>query len=212
MEQHAEPPARQAAVLEAALRLLVEGGERAVTTAGVARAARCSKESLYRWFGDREGLLAAMVAFQASKVRAAAVSPEGLDADRLRAHLESFGRDLLAVLAGDVSLALNRLAIGNAGHADSRLGAMVIARGRRAVEERGGALLEAARGRGLVAYDDLHATYETLYGLIVRDMHVRLLLGDDLRGGERDFARHAAEAVDQFLQLYAAGGRPDKGA
>ena len=47
---------RQNAVLEEALRLLVSGGEKALTTAGVARAANCSKESLYKWFGDRNGL------------------------------------------------------------------------------------------------------------------------------------------------------------
>ena len=43
---------RQGAVLEQALRLLVDGGEKALTTAGVARAASCSKESLYKWFGE----------------------------------------------------------------------------------------------------------------------------------------------------------------
>lgn len=37
---------RQNAVLECALRLLVEGGEKALTTARVAREANCSKESL----------------------------------------------------------------------------------------------------------------------------------------------------------------------
>lgn len=60
---------RQNAVLDQALRLLVEGGEKALTTSGLARAANCSKESLYKWFGDRDGLLAAMITFQQSKVR-----------------------------------------------------------------------------------------------------------------------------------------------
>ncbi len=52
---------RQNAVLDSALRLLVDGGEKALTTAGVARAANCSKESLYKWFGDRDGILSAMI-------------------------------------------------------------------------------------------------------------------------------------------------------
>ena len=54
---------RQNAVLECALQLLVAGGERALTTAGLARAANCSKESLYKWFGDRDGLLVAMITY-----------------------------------------------------------------------------------------------------------------------------------------------------
>ena len=62
---------RQHEVLENALELLVSGGEKALTTANIARASNCSKESLYKWFGDRDGLLAAMMAFQGSKVGAA---------------------------------------------------------------------------------------------------------------------------------------------
>lgn len=199
---------RQKAVLEAALGLLLKGGERALTTAGVARAARCSKESLYKWFGDREGLLAAMITFQASKVRAGTVSQARLGAEELRAHLVAFARDLLSVLASDVSLALNRLAIGNAGHADSRLGLLVLARGRRAIEQRGGALLEAGRAKGLLSFEDREEAFRTLYGLVVRDAHVRLLLGDTLNSRESDFETRAAVAVEQFLRLYASGVSP----
>src|SRR5689334_6123671 len=75
---------RQSAVLAEALRLLVEGGDKALTTAGLARAASCSKESLYKWFGDRDGLLAAMISFQQSKVRTVERSGERLTADLLR--------------------------------------------------------------------------------------------------------------------------------
>ena len=50
------PTERQAEVLDAALRLLVEEGD-ALTMAAVARRASCSKETLYKWFGDRDGLL-----------------------------------------------------------------------------------------------------------------------------------------------------------
>ena len=68
--QASEFTPRQNAVLAEALRLLVEGGDKAVTTAGLARAANCSKESLYKWFGDRDGLLTATVQWQAAKVAA----------------------------------------------------------------------------------------------------------------------------------------------
>ena len=51
------------------LPLLVEAGD-ALTMTSVARRASCSKESLYKWFGDRDGLLTATVQWQASKVRA----------------------------------------------------------------------------------------------------------------------------------------------
>src|SRR5688500_677405 len=127
---------RQNAVLEQALRLLVEGGDRALTTSGLARAANCSKESLYKWFGDRDGLLAAMIAHQASKVRTLERSKERLTAENLREHLETFARDLIEVLSGDISLALNRLAIGQSSRDGSKLGKLLVEHGRRQIDRR----------------------------------------------------------------------------
>ena len=59
---------RQSEVLSAALDLMVETGD-GFTMNGVAARANCSKETLYKWFGDRDGLLTATVRWQASKVK-----------------------------------------------------------------------------------------------------------------------------------------------
>ncbi len=193
---------RQNAVLDSALRLLVDGGEKALTTAGVARAANCSKESLYKWFGDRDGLLSAMIGFQASKVRTFEAHAGRLDAARLRDLLVTFAHDLLDVLAGDVSLALNRLAIGQASRDGSKLGHMLQERGRSQIGKRAGALLEAARRARLVRFDDADEAYGTLYGLIVSDLHLRMLLGEPISAKDRNFDRRAEKAIDAFLRLY----------
>lgn len=199
---------RQAAVLACALRLLVEGGEKALTTAGLARSANCSKESLYKWFGDRDGLLAAIVSYQASKVRPLAPGETALDAAAYRRRLVTFAHELLSVLSGDVSLALNRLAIGQASRSDSPLGRLLVERGKRSVTARGRALLEAGRRQRHLAFEDTATTYATFYGLIVRDTHLRLLLGEPSDMDAQDFARQAEAAVDQFCTLY---GREDLG-
>lgn len=198
---------RQAEVLEAALGLLVEGGERAITTAGLARAANCSKESLYKWFGDRDGVLAAMIAYQASKVGVAVGGPAaGRDASDFRVDLQSFGVALLTVLSGPASLALNRLAIGQASREGSRLGDLLVARGRRAVSARAQALIEAGRRAGHLRFTDTQEAFETLYGLIVCDMHVRLMLGERVpaTNSDRAMATHVEGAIDRFLCLYGA--------
>ena len=67
---------RQQAVLTAALDLLVEAGD-GLTMTAVARRASCSKETLYKWFGDRDGLLTATVQWQAAKVRVPLVERQG---------------------------------------------------------------------------------------------------------------------------------------
>lgn len=200
---------RQSAVLGQALQLLVDGGEKALTTAGVARAANCSKESLYKWFGDRDGLLAAMISFQQSKVRTFERDGERLTAENFRDHLEIFARDLLQVLAGDVSLALNRLAIGQASRDGSKLGALLLERGRRQIDRRSRALIEAGRRAGLLRFEDTEEAYRTLYGLVVSDSHVRMLLGEAV---DTDFATRSRKAVGAFLKLYGRSlGEEDGG-
>ena len=213
MNRHAAPDEteftpRQAEVLEAGLRLLVEGGEKALTTAGLARAANCSKESLYKWFGDRDGVLAAMIAWQASKVRVPSLSASAhRDIDAFRADFETFGDDLLAVLSGAASLALNRLAIGQATGETSALGDLMVARGRSAVRQRAKSLLEAARRAGHLRFDDTQDAFETLYGLIVADTHVRMLLGETVSGLSDSAKRRARarSAIDRFFRLFGTG-------
>lgn len=207
--QPAEFSPRQSAVLAEALRLLVEGGDKALTTAGLARAASCSKESLYKWFGDRDGLLAAMISFQQSKVRTVERSGERLTAEVLRDHLEVFARDLLEVLSGDVSLALNRLAIGQSSRDGSKLGRMLVEHGRRQLDRRAKGLIDAGKRAGLLRFSDGDQAYHTLYGLIVSDLHVRMLLGEP---GLKDNGIQAKRAVEAFLTLCGAQGTSASGA
>lgn len=198
---------RQAAVLDAALALLVAGGEKAITTARIAKAANCSKESLYKWFGDRDGILAAMIAYQASKVR----GPVGNDAvlrplDAYIADFEGFGLDLLTVLSGPTSMALNRLAIGQTTPEGSPLGKLLLERGRSAVRSRATGLLERAKLAGHIRFDDVGEAFHTLYGLLVADGHIRSLLGEQVDFLTRPVERKAqiTKAINKFFRLYGA--------
>ena len=60
-EAEVEFSPRQREVLDAVLALMVEEGT-GFSTARVARRARCSKATLYKWFGDRHGVRRARVA------------------------------------------------------------------------------------------------------------------------------------------------------
>ncbi|MTI19195.1 TetR/AcrR family transcriptional regulator [Rhodobacteraceae bacterium RKSG542] len=193
---------RQKAVLDTALQLLVEGGEKALTTSAIARAAGCSKESLYKWFGDRDGLLAAIVTRQASKVRTPAHSDEVVSKEQFVQELNHFAQDLLEVISGEVSLALNRLAIGQASKGDDALGRQLLEQGRGRIGEQMTQLMAQGAKLGFVKVPDAHAAYQILYGLVLKDIHVRLLLGATLKQEEADFKSAAGDAVSQFMQLF----------
>lgn len=195
---------RQNDVLEQALRLLVEGGDRALTTSRIARAANCSKESLYKWFGDRDGMLTEMVRWQASKVRVVPVAREKLDAEALFSTLEHFARDWLLVLSGETSIALNRLAVSHAGSGKSALGRIVVANGPAAMASRLKPVLTMGQEAGLLDFDDIDAAFRTFFGLVVRDMQIRLLLGDERKLDDAEVIRDASRATRQFFALYGA--------
>lgn len=199
--------ARRGQVLDAVLELLAEGGD-ALTMSAVARRASCSKETLYKWFGDRDGLLTATVQWQASRVRAGAYDSARLDGLALKASLEAFGAAWLRVISSRTSVALNRVAVAHAGSNTSNLGRIVLANGRFAIGERLKPLLEAARDAGLLAFDNSEAAFRTFFGLIGRDVQIRLLLGDTLKMTDSEMARDAKLATQQFLALYGAGKTP----
>lgn len=198
---HEELTERQKDVLNAALELLVESGD-ALTMAGVARRASCSKETLYKWFGDRDGLLTAMVQWQASKVRVVPVTREGLNEISLFTSLEHFARDWLMVLSGKTSVALNRLAVSHAGSGKSALGNIVLSNGPIAMAKRLKPVLQTGREAGLLRFDDIDVAFATFFGLVVRDMQIRMLLGDHQELNDTVIIRDARTATRQFFTLY----------
>lgn len=198
---------RQKAVLDAALRLLVEEGDQLTMTA-VARRASCSKETLYKWFGDRDGLLTATVQWQASKVRVVLVDRKGLDLASLTASLERFASDWLKVISSDTSIALNRVAVSHAGSGKDDLGAIVLENGRFALARRLKPVLEAGQQAGLLEFSDAEAAFRTFFGLVARDVQIRLLLGDRLEMTDAAIGSDAVWATQQFLALYGAKTGP----
>lgn len=201
------PTARQQDVLDAVLRLLVEEGDRLTMTA-VARRASCSKETLYKWFGDRDGLLTATVQWQASKVRVQPVDRKGLDLVSLTSSLEGFASDWLRVISSDTSIALNRVAVVHAGSDKRDMGAIVLERGRFALGRRLKPVLEAGREAGLLEFDDAETAFRTFFGLVARDVQIRLLLGDRLDLTAAEIDGDAVRATQQFLALHGAKTGP----
>ncbi len=192
---------RQQQVLTAALELLVESGA-GLTMTAVARRASCSKETLYKWFGDRDGLLTATVQWQAAKVRVPRVDRHRLDADTLRESIEQFARDLLGTLSGEISVTLNRLAVSHAGEEKPDLGTIVLENGRLEMGRRLKPVLEAGRDARLLRFDSSEDAFRTFFGLVVRDVQIRLLLGDEIKLSPDDIERDARRATGQFLQLH----------
>lgn len=167
-----------------------------------------SKETLYSWFGDKAGLFAALVERQAEATNERVEAALTRDGD-VRATLSDFARNLLGLLLGGRSLAINRAAIAELSTAPD-LAERLLAHGR----HRTGPLVESYLARqaalGHLRIGDPADAFQTLYGLIVRDLQIRALLGEPPPSPEA-IAEQAAVAVDRFLALTAPPqhGRPE---
>lgn len=180
-------------MLQAALAELVASGYEGATTAAIARRAGASKQTLYRWFGDRNGIFAELIE------RNSAAVASSLDLDRtepVAATLRRLARRLLALLLGPESLALNRAAI-----ASPALARVLRASGRNRVAPVVTAWLAEQDASGTMTVPDASEAFETFVGLVVGERQVRALLGAPTPSkAERD--RWADRAVEHFLVLH----------
>lgn len=195
---------RQQEVLDAVLKLMVAEGD-GFSVAAVARAASCSKETLYKWFGDRDGLLTATVRWQASKVRTPKLPQDQLTRESLKAALTGFATSWLTVITSDLSIALNRAAVSHAGSGKSRLGEIVLTNGPIAMKQRLEPLFLAGRAAGLLSFEDAGEAFRAFFGLAVADTQIRALLGEDNRPDATEIDTISARAAQQFLGLYGQG-------
>lgn len=201
---------RQREVLDAALDLIMQAGD-SLTMASVARKASCSKETLYKWFGDRDGLLTATVQWQAAKVRLPSLDRSNLDYNSLQEGLADFAESWLSVLTGPMSIALNSMAVAHSSSAKSGLGGIVLDNGRFAIGRRVKPVLEMARDARLLAFEDTEEAFCTFFGLVVRDVQIRALLGDRPLPDKRTIRHGTKRAAQQFLTLYGVPEKPDQG-
>jgi len=187
---------REHEILDHALAELGDKGVDGVTMLGVAKRAGASKETLYSWFGNRHGLLATLIARNADRTaeRVAAALEGPSDPHET---LSQFAAGLLALLTGDVSIALNRAAM-----TDPELARLLLESGRLRVGPIVEEYLASLDRSGQLAVPDPAGAFELLYGLVVADQQIRTLLGDDPPTPE-EIANRSTTAIDRFFRLFA---------
>lgn len=189
-------PERRDEILDAALALLRDKGLAGVTTAALAKAARCSKDTLYRLFEDRAAILAELVDRQASVLNATlTAAPGSLSPD---AALAQAGAQLLRLLTSEASLAINRAALADP---TGELSRILIQRGKERSAPKLASLISYLQDAGLVRISDSQEAYRIFYGLLIGDRQILALHGARHRTEDPELV--ARRAVADFLRLHA---------
>lgn len=188
-------------ILDAALRLLRTGGLSAVTTNALAAEAKCSKDTLYALFEDRDAILAALVGRQAGRLNATFdESPDAQESTSLQAKLAQAGAHLYGLLLSDASLAINRAAIADA---TGKLSEILIASGKARSAPHLTDLIRRLSESGAIEIESAEKAYRSFYGLLIGDRQILALHGSEAVNPPPDECRQAGHtAVDGLLALY----------
>ena len=178
----------------AAYRLLEERGYDGLSMQAVAKAAKASNETLYRWYGDKDGLFLAMVRDNAAAIRDQLERALASDAPPLEA-LSQLGPVFLRMLLGERAILLNRAA---AADPSGQLGAAISSGGRGEIQP-----LLARVMAGLcrdTGHDPAQAVEEYL-GLLIGDQQIRRVIGEVPVPSEAEIARRSSHALTALVRL-----------
>ncbi|MEL6793637.1 MAG: TetR/AcrR family transcriptional regulator [Pseudomonadota bacterium] len=191
---------RKTRIEAAAYEVLAEKGYKSTTMLAVAKRARASNETLYKWYGSKPALFAELVKANAAEVRERLeAAASGAPLDRLRAAAPI----LLLMVTGDRAIALNRAAAADCAETGT-LGASIATHGREAVAPLIRAALEEARRDGALAFDDPAEATGDFINLLIGDLQIRRAIGAAPPLTEAQAHLRAEVAMVKFLRLYAA--------
>ncbi|GAC56498.1 putative TetR family transcriptional regulator [Gordonia hirsuta DSM 44140 = NBRC 16056] len=188
-------------IVQAAADELVDRGYEGLTMARVASRSRASKETLYSWFGDKDGLLQAVIAAQAEQVThlLSPLTEQPVPAAaEVRDALHAVGEALLEVFTAEVPITMCRVAATSPSlsrrlREDGHLRALPMVVG----------YFTRLAQAGVLHLPDPAEAVSVFYGLVFRETLLGRLLGDEQPSAESR-SRHVAAGVDAFLRLTEA--------
>ncbi len=194
--------ARQARIEDAAYAVLRESGYRSTSLLAVARRAAASNETLYKWYGNKQGLFRALV--EANAREAKVLLEESLRrSDDPLATLAMLGPILLALVTGEKAVTLNRAAAGDVSDTGT-LGQAIARFGREVIAPLVRDLLAAAARKGAITCNDQAEAAEIYFSLLIGDLQIRRVIGVLDEPSVQEINRRAQRAFALFLRLHAA--------
>lgn len=194
---------RRGAILAAAYAVLTERGYAGASTLEIARRARVSKRELYAEFGNKSGMLKALIADTAARMRPPSAKADVADRSSLKVALQRYGATLLTERTRKPVLAINRLAIAEAGRS-AEPGRILERHGREPTRQALIEFMSAARAAGVLRQDDPEVMAGRFFSLLMGDLMIRLLLGIVEPPEAKEIGKRAEAATSAFLSLHGA--------
>jgi AcrR family transcriptional regulator len=187
---------RRSAMLKAAADVFFEQGYAATSIDAIIYRLGGSKRSIYKEFGDKEGLFTALVLELADD--AAALAMEQIQGRDLREALLKLGRQMMALLMAPALLGVHRAMVTEARRFPELVQA-VYDKGPRRVALRITEILDAATRSGEAHVDDCALAANHFIGMLRGNLHLSVVLGLRPVPSEEEIEKFVVSAVDIFL-------------
>jgi AcrR family transcriptional regulator len=194
-------PPRRRAILGAAFEVLMEQGYAGAGTLEIATRAKVSKRELYAEFGNKAGILEALIATTAARMQAPLALPAPDTPAALSTVLVTYGATALAELCHPAAIAINRLAAAEAGKS-SEIGRILDKTGREPNRKALTAMLGTAQRTGLLGAGDPDRIGGEFFSLLFGDLPLRLMLGTAVAPGAAEIEHRAKAATEALLKLH----------
>lgn len=188
---------RRRLIEEAAYELIDEKGYDNISMLAIAKRAKASNETLYRWYGDKKGLFQAMVIRNADDVYESLLQ----DLDRQRDPmqiLEDISLKLLRLLTSDRAIALNRAA---AADPSGELGKALSKVGRERVLPLISKFLGQIKDQGTFGDLSLEEVTRLYMSLLIGDLQIRRAIGGMPAPNETELKITTRKALDHLLKF-----------
>lgn len=185
---------RHAQIAQCAYAVLKENGYAGASLLNIAKSAKASNETLYRWYGDKVGLFERLVQDNAAETREKLEASVASNANPIET-LAAIAPVLLTMVLGERAVLLNRAA---AADPSGQLGRAIARNGRDIIAP---LIIEIVRHFSKNSGHDPTDMAETFVGLLIGDQQIRRVIGVMPEPDSDYIARRSETAVKQVVHL-----------
>jgi TetR/AcrR family transcriptional regulator, mexJK operon transcriptional repressor len=190
---------KQQKIIDVASRLFFEQGYSSTSMDQIVEQCGGSKQTLYRYFGDKKGILQQVVNQSADRVEAIfQFEPDSKIS--LSEVLNRFGYDYLSIICSPQVISMYRLLMTESRH-DNSLGEYFLSRGPHLFHKRLADYLQTLSRQGLLTLTDPKVASSHFLGMLKGSYFQEALLGYDCPN-EVELRDYVAQAVACFLNGY----------
>lgn len=190
-------------IFDTTFALLATKDFRRLSMADIGRACGVSKETLYRWFGNKNGLFTAMIRARSEQINEAMDTLFREPESDPFSVVERFAYWYLLTVLDDRSVRINQIAIA-AAHEEPQLARILLENGRENALPRLAEQFGRYQSTGVLATDiSTELLTESLLGLAAGDLQIRRLLNAIPHELEDDILRdRARSAAARFFKAF----------